>query len=71
LVAIQEHRWQTLGQISTSYETINDATWRFEYFSATTEGYGGIGLLINPKISAFFGSSEKNIKSYHDGALQR
>jgi hypothetical protein len=59
LAAIQEHRWQTSEQISTSYQTLNSEIWRFEYSSATPEGHRGIGLLINPRMSAFFGSSEK------------
>jgi len=59
LAAIQEHRWQTSEQISTCYQTLNNEIWRFEYSSATPEGHGGIGLLINPRMSAFFGSSEK------------
>ncbi|CAM4934583.1 unnamed protein product [Rotaria socialis] len=59
LVAIQEHRWQTTEQINTCYTILNDQTWRFEYSSATSDGHGGIGLLINPRMSAFFNSSEK------------
>ncbi|CAF1615910.1 unnamed protein product, partial [Adineta ricciae] len=59
LVAVQEHRWQTSEQTNTAYQTLNDETWRFEYCSATPEGHGGIGLLMNPRMSAFFSSSEK------------
>ena len=59
LVAVQEHRWQTLEQTNTAYQALNDEIWRFEYCSATPEGHGGIGLLMNPRMSAFFSSSEK------------
>ncbi|CAF1564012.1 unnamed protein product, partial [Adineta steineri] len=54
MVAIQEHRWQTSEQVNTCYTILNDQTWRFEYSSATSDGQGGIGLLINPRMLAFF-----------------
>ncbi|CAF4122059.1 unnamed protein product, partial [Rotaria magnacalcarata] len=59
MVAIQEHRWQTSEETSTSYGVWKDTKWRFEYSSATPEGQGGVGLLMNPRMSAFFDSSEK------------
>ncbi|CAF1687472.1 unnamed protein product, partial [Adineta ricciae] len=55
---VQEHRWPTSEQTNTAYQTLNDETWRFEYCSATPEGHGGIGLLMNPRMPAFFSSSE-------------
>ncbi|CAF1638407.1 unnamed protein product [Adineta ricciae] len=50
LVAVQEHRWQTSEQTNRTYQTLNDKYWRFEYCSATPEGHGGIGLLMNPRM---------------------
>ena len=35
LAAIQEHRWQTQEQIISDQSILNNATWRFEYSSAT------------------------------------
>ncbi len=59
LVAIQEHRWQTFGQVNTYTEIFNGSTWRFEYSSATSKGQGGVGLLMNPRFSALLSSTEE------------
>ena len=41
------------------HSTLNNTTWRFEYSSATPEGQGGIGLLINLRLATLSYSSEK------------
>jgi exonuclease III len=68
IVAIQEHRWQTKQAVDTHIERVtienNEGepkthTWRFDYSSATPEGQGGVGILMNDRAAKSLISVDK------------
>ena len=59
VVAVQEHRRQTTELVETHIETLNGSEWRFDYCSATQEGQGGVGLLMNSKFASSLTSTDR------------
>ncbi|RXN37861.1 LINE-1 retrotransposable element ORF2 [Labeo rohita] len=60
IVAIQEHRWQTNQQVDIYLEILDERNiWRFDFCSATPKGQGGVGILMNSRLSKSLISTEK------------